>query len=331
MKFDVGLFTCQNPRESDRSTGDRYRDFLELGEHAEDCGFDKAWVSEHHFVEDGYLPSVLPFCAALGARTDELTIGTGIALAPFYDPIRFAEDTATIDLLTNGRFEPGLAIGWTDPEFDTFDVPKRKRVPYTEELIDVIGRAWEPGSFSFDGTVYQYDDVAVYPKPSRTPPIWLAGTVDPAVERAARLGDGYIATPTELDELERRHELALETRDEHGIDGPFELGEWRYTFVSADGDAWERAKHAAWYVKRQYIEWATGEPQPETLPSEMEATLRSECLMGPPEAVAEELRSRRAVIGDDYRFVARMTLPGLSKADVAESMRLFGEQVIPAV
>ncbi|GAB7092821.1 LLM class flavin-dependent oxidoreductase [Halorubrum luteum] len=332
MNYDIGLFTCQTPNDS-QPHSKRYNEMLELGSHAEACGFDKAWISEHHFVDDGYLPSVLSFCAALGARTKELTIGTGIALAPFYNPIRFAEDAATIDLVTDGRFEAGFAIGWTDEEFDVFDVPKARRVPYTEELIEIVEHAWTDGTFSYHGSVYEYDEVDVNPKPESDIPIWLGGTVDAAVERAARLGDGYFATPTPLDELVRRRDLAIETRRDHGIeeDEPFEIAEWRYAFVSEDGDAWERAKQGAWYIKRQYIEWATGEPQPEELPESMAGDLREECLMGTPEEVAEMLRRRRDAFGDDYRAVARMTLPGVSADAIRESMRLFGEEVVPLV
>lgn len=328
MKFDVGLFTCQNPDWYSGNVEERYQDLLAFGSYAEEQGFEKAWVSEHHFVEDGYLPAVLPFCAALGARTDSLKVGTGIALGPFYDPIRFAEDTAVIQLTTGGRFEVGLAIGWTEAEFETFDVPERLRVPYTEELIEILDKAWSDEPITHDGHVYHYEDVDVHPKPAQEPSIWLAGTVDAAVKRAARLGDGYFATPTPLDELIRRRELADSVSGEQGK-GSIELAEWRYTYVSEDGDAWETAKQSIWHIKRQYIQWATGEPQPEKLPEEMEEDLREECLVGTPNEVHEQVRERRDALGEDYRLVCRVTLPGLPIEKVRESTRLLGEQVMP--
>lgn len=324
VSFDIGLFTCQTPPGSDQTPTERYQNLLDLGPVAEEAGFQKAWVSEHHFVEDGYLSGVLPFCAALGARTETLTVGTGIALAPFYDPIRFAEDCAVIDRITGGRFEAGVAIGWTDEEFEVFDVPKSARVAYTEELLSVLRAAGEEGPLTHDGEVFDYVDVDVQPKPHRPIPVWIAGTVDAAVRRAAERGDGYFATPTPLDELVRRANLARETAG----DDSFPIAEWRYSYVSEEDDPWETAKHGAWYIKRQYIEWATGEPQPREVPAEMEESLREECLVGSPEDVREQVQERRDALGDDYRLVTRMTLPTLSVEEIRESMELFGEYVI---
>lgn len=325
MKFDIGLFTGQVPPDTDQTPAERYQELLDVGPFVEELGFDKAWVSEHHFVDDSYLPSVLPFCASLGATTESLTIGTGIALAPFYDPIRFAEDAASIDLITGGRFEPGLAIGWTDEEFEVFNVPKRQRVQYLRELIEILRAGGTDGPLSHDGKVHQYDSVDVHPKPVQEElPVWIAGTVDAAVERAATIGDGYIATPTDLDELARRRDLAVEIA---GNDD-FPIAEWRYTFVSEDGDAWDRMKQHVWHIKRQYIGWATGEEQPMTLPADQEEDLKAECLFGTPAEVRKEVERRKDRMADTYRLVSRMTLPGLPIEDIRESARLFGTEVI---
>lgn len=299
---------------------------LDLGETAEQAGFKKAWISEHHFVEDSYLPSVQTFASALGARTSSISIGTGIALAPFFDPIRLAESSAVIDRITGGRYELGLAIGWTDEEFRVFDVDKRKRVPHTEDRIEIARKAWNEGSFSYDGRLYDYTDVSVYPKPDSPIPIWLGGTVDAAVKRAGRMADGYIATPTPIDELKRRQQLLEEASSE-----PTDLAEWRYAFVAENEDPWDDVKQHVWYIKRQYIEWATGDSQPYELPPEMEDELREECLIGSASEVRDRLQTRRDRLGDDYRFVARMTLPGLSAERIRESIRIFGEEVIPHV
>lgn len=326
MNCDIGLFTGQVPAEVDETSTERYQTMLDVGKAAEQAGFEKAWISEHHFVEDSYLPSVQPFAAALGARTSSMTIGTGIALAPFFDPIRLAESSAVIDLLTEGRYELGLAIGWTDEEFRVFNVDKRKRVPHTEDRIKIARKAWNEVTFSYEGSLYDYSDVSVYPKPVSHIPIWLGGTVDAAVERAGRLGDGYIATPTSIDELERRQKLLEEVESE-----PTDLAEWRYTFIAEDRDPWDEVKQHVWYIKRQYIEWATDKPQPYELPAEKEDELREECLIGSASDVRTRLQRRRDRLGEKYRFVARMTLPGLPEEAISESVNIFGREVIPYV
>ena len=82
MKLGYGLITSQAHPDDNRSEQDRYIDAIELAVEAENLGFDSVWVSEHHFLDDAYLPSVLPMCAAIAAKTSRITIGTAVALAP---------------------------------------------------------------------------------------------------------------------------------------------------------------------------------------------------------------------------------------------------------
>ena len=119
MKVGVGLFTGQIPPGSDRTFHRDYADILELTEAVESAGLDSAWVSEHHFAGDGYLPALVPMLAAMAARTERIELGTGVILAPFHDPLRLAEDIAVADQISGGRVICGLGIGWR-PEIAGF-------------------------------------------------------------------------------------------------------------------------------------------------------------------------------------------------------------------
>ena len=103
MKFGL-WYDLRNPVGAGRRLPDLYRDTLDHIVLAEQLGYDDIWLSEHHFTDDGYLPSLLPFAAAIAARTTRVTIGTNIILMPFHHPIRLAEDCAVVDNLSDGRF-----------------------------------------------------------------------------------------------------------------------------------------------------------------------------------------------------------------------------------
>ena len=155
---------------------------------AEELGFDSIWITEHHFVEDGYCPSPISVLAAIAARTRRVQLSTDILLLPLYHAVRLAEDVATINLISNGRMMLGLGMGYRDEEFAAFGTSRQERVGRTEEGIDVLRGAWGPEPFSYAGRYYQLHDVNVTPKPVQQPhpPLWLAAMSAPAARRAAR-------------------------------------------------------------------------------------------------------------------------------------------------
>ena len=160
----------------------------------EALGFDTVWLTEHHFIDDDYLPSVLTMAAAVAARTSRVTIGTAVLLLPLHDPIRVAEDAAVVDVLSDGRLRLGLGIGYKLEEFEAFGVDRRARPSLLEEGIEIIRGAWADGPFSHHGRHRSFDDLDVTPKPVQRPgpQIWLAGRAPVPVARAATVGDGLI-------------------------------------------------------------------------------------------------------------------------------------------
>ena len=161
---------------------------------AEGWGYDMAWFTEHHFVEDGYLPSWVPVAGAVLGRTSSLRVSTDIAILPFYNPLRLAEDLAVLDNLSGGRVELGVGIGYAPHEFAAFGIPVSRRVSLMEEGLDILKLAWSGERFSYHGKRYDFDDIIVTPKPVQPggPPLWIAAMTEAGALRAARYGAHFL-------------------------------------------------------------------------------------------------------------------------------------------
>ena len=117
-KIRFGLwYDFRNPAPWRQPTDRLYREIPDQIAWGENNGFDDVWLSEHHFINDGYLPSILPVSATIAARTERIRIASGVLLMPFHNPIRLAEDIATVDVISGGRFELCVGIGFKPEEF----------------------------------------------------------------------------------------------------------------------------------------------------------------------------------------------------------------------
>jgi alkanesulfonate monooxygenase SsuD/methylene tetrahydromethanopterin reductase-like flavin-dependent oxidoreductase (luciferase family) len=133
-KIRFGLwYDFRNPAQWRQPPDRLYREILDQIAWGENNGFDDVWLSEHHFIEDGYLPSILPAAAAIAARTNRIRIASGVLLMPFHNPIRLAEDIATVDVISGGRFELGVGIGFKREEFAGFGVSSKERGARTDQ------------------------------------------------------------------------------------------------------------------------------------------------------------------------------------------------------
>ena len=141
--MDFGLLlSFRNPPPGRVPFTEIYRKHFDIAALAEDLGYGTIWLTEHHFIDDGYAPSLLPIAAAIAARTRRIRIGTFVILLPLHNALRIAEDAATVDIISNGRFDLGVGQGYRIPEFVGFDIPRRERGPRLEEGAEVIRRVW---------------------------------------------------------------------------------------------------------------------------------------------------------------------------------------------
>ena len=337
FKIGVGLFTGQIPKGSDRTFHDEYQGALELVRLTEAEGLDSAWVSEHHGSGDGYLPSLLPMLAAFAAVTSRIELGTGVVLAPFHDPLRMAEDFAVVDQLSGGRTIAGFGIGWRDEEFRAFDIDVSSRVRRTTELVEILRRAWSEDRFSFEGKLFNYDQVAVTPKPARVPPLFLGGFVDSAIKRAGRIGDGYISSRAEPARIAQGFEMAAEARREAGKDGLPLVAVLQNAFVTEDPDGdWPMVRDGIGHQLGVYAGWRAGTDVPgkelEVVPPS-EEDIRRTTAYGTPEQVVEYLAPLVETLTPypDGHLILRQHYPGMGTEAAARSIELLARQVAPAL
>jgi len=339
MRLGYGLLTAQHHPSDPRPVAELYREAVEYGVLAEQAGFDSVWTSEHHFVDDGYLPSQLPVLAAIAARTERIRLGTGVLLAPLFDPLHLAEDAATVDLLSGGRLLLGLGNGWRQEELDGFGATMRSRASRLEATITVLRQAWGSGLATGDGRVYRYPEpgLNVTPKPVRgaATPIWIGAGAEPAVRRAGRLADGYLGSAATPGQMAQRAGWIREEAEASGRDpAAVEIAIHRVTFAWRDGDAWARAADAARYMTWKYADMGAARGSRErSLPGADDAptpdAVRARTIAGTPEQVADEIRAYAPTLGATGSFVFRSHLPGLEPSVQREAFRVLVEEVVP--
>ncbi len=182
------VYDFRNPPDSGISTPAFYAEILDQVIWLEQLGLDLVWFTEHHFVDDGYLPSWVPVAGAMAAKTNRIRFSTDICLLPFNHPVRLAEDLAVLDNLSGGRIEIGIGMGYAPHEFRGFGMPVSHRVSRTEEGLEILRRCFSGERFSFHGKRYQFDDVIIKPDYVQPggPPLWLATTTAASAHRAAK-------------------------------------------------------------------------------------------------------------------------------------------------
>ncbi|MFC4437238.1 MULTISPECIES: LLM class flavin-dependent oxidoreductase [Natrialbaceae] len=347
MKLGTGLFTAQRRPGDDREPSDLYDEILTLTREIEDAGLDSAWVSEHHFEADGYLSGTMPALGAMAAESDDLEIGSCVALGPLYDPIRLAEDAATVDLLSDGRLTLGLAIGSNPREFDVFGVPREERAERLTDLVPFLRGAWSEGPLEYDSEFHDVPaDVSITPKPTDgNVPVMLGGAAKPAVRRAARTADGWCApSALSLEGVRKRVEDIHRVREEEGLEDVDENPSSARETSSHDDftiyvlqhgwvgdsreDAWEAMRDGYFYLQRRYAEIFSGESVDE-LEDERKRELKEQAIFGTPDQVVDELETYREALGDDVHFILRTYYPGVDADETVDCVHRLGDEVAP--
>lgn len=324
-------YTFENPAD----TGRRWERYYEssLGQiewiDRELC-FDGIYCSEHHFYGDGYLPSPLVMCAAMAMRTERVEIGTNVIQLPLHHPVRVAEEALVVDILSGGRLRLGLGMGYYEQEFRGLGVEVRERVSRTEEGVDILRAAFAGEPFSRDGRRFPLPEIEVTPPPIRPggPQIWMGAFVPKAIERCARLADGFMAidkstVPAYIEACEK---LGRPREDQ-------KVNRTYWTIVAEDPErAFAQAGPNWLYLFNEYIR---RDAFPHLKPFDdagkaLEAARADGLILlaDGPTAIAE---FDRAVDEGAIDITLLTTFPGEDVDQASERLEFISEQVIPRV
>ena len=168
-----------------------YHAYIDAVVEAERLGYYSNFIVEHHFSGAGQVSASLNLLSYLAAKTSQIRLGTAVVVLPWHNPVLIAEQAATLDLLSNGRFDFGVGKGYRYNEFEGFCIPIEEATERFEEAMAVIRKAWTAeGRFSYRGKHWQYENIIVEPATTQKPhpPLWLAAGRPESLQYAARNG-----------------------------------------------------------------------------------------------------------------------------------------------
>ena len=211
----------------------------ELARLAEANGFESLWTVEHVAVprdyastypyardgkmpggEDTDIPDPLIWLTYVAAVTEKIRLCTGILILPQRNPVVLAKAVASLDLLSEGRVELGVGVGWLAEEFAAIGVPFEDRGARTDDYIEALRAIWSEGDASYSGQFASFERLVSKPAPAQPggPPIVVGGHSDAAARRAGRLGDGFFPGARGREELAHLIEVMRATASEAGRD-----------------------------------------------------------------------------------------------------------------
>ncbi len=244
-------FDMRAPAFGEASRGELYAAALDMCGWADEKGFRSIALSEHHGVEDGFMSSPLTMAGMAVGRTQKATITISALLAPLYDPIRLAEDLATLDIGSGGRVAVTAGLGYRPQEYAACNKEFKRRGKLLDECLEVLLKAWTGEPFEYRGATCVVTPVPIT-KPH--PMLFVGGSTPAAARRAARFGLPF-APPLHAEDL---NALYLSECERLAVAQPYivDPGEPVMTYISTDPDAtWQEIGPYLLHDAVTYASW----------------------------------------------------------------------------
>ncbi|MEH6754154.1 MAG: LLM class flavin-dependent oxidoreductase [Alphaproteobacteria bacterium] len=239
MKF--GLFGSAQAKRGgpDVDSAKGYRDWLEYNTEAEALGFHSTFAVEHHFTGFGQVSATVNLLTYLAAQTSTIRLGTAVMVLPWHNPVLLAEQVATLDLLSGGRFDFGVGKGYRFNEFQGFRIPMEEAQARFEESLKIMTKSWtEDEPWTYEGEFWSFEDVVVEPPTAQQPhpPFWMGAGSPASIETVAERGynllvDQFAPVDTTIGRVDTFRD-SVEARGR--TFNPYDVGVARGLYVAKD-------------------------------------------------------------------------------------------------
>ena len=314
----------------------QWRDQLEQFRAARDVGFDTYCWAHHYLIHPFQHFQPFPVLARLAAEPGDMKLATSVLLLPLLNPVDVAEQVATLDHISEGRFILGLGLGYRPEECEAFGTRMSQRGARHSEALDLMIKLWTQEEVTHHGRYYQVTGASptaqTFQKPH--PKIWLAAMSDPAVQRVGREGHIMYTGPAQpYPTIQRQIELYQSTLEEYGHSDPGEMVIVREFFCSRSRDeAMEKARRG---FERKYAEYAAhglhgSDPElTEKVTGDLETLMDETFIVGSPDECVEQIARYRDL--GFTQIALRLFYPDMPQKVVLEHIELVGREVLPAV
>jgi alkanesulfonate monooxygenase SsuD/methylene tetrahydromethanopterin reductase-like flavin-dependent oxidoreductase (luciferase family) len=344
--MDFGLF-MEFPRGEGMTEQEAIQESFAIVDEAESLGVDSVWLAEYHFNPGRILSAPVTIASAIAARTQRIRVGTAVNILPLGNPVRIAEEVATLDHISQGRLEFGVGRGTFPNVHEGYNVPFAESRGRFEESLEIILKAWTTDRFSFEGEHFQCKDVCIVPKPFQQPhpPIRVGITSAETFPIIGRMGYPIIINPSRvfgLSELAPYIQQYSRAWHDVGHEGEPQVGLRVPVYVAESAEqAYSDPQESAMFSVRRlgqrvgsYAEYTgtTGDwaaQSQKILGMSYDDWLRDKVAFGTPEMVAEKLHRLQKELGLTQLIYEINYGNLLSNELQLNSLRIFNQQVVP--
>jgi alkanesulfonate monooxygenase SsuD/methylene tetrahydromethanopterin reductase-like flavin-dependent oxidoreductase (luciferase family) len=344
MKF--GLFT-HIPWPEDKEPRQLFQEITEQAVLGDQLGFDSIWLAEHHFSRYGLGSSSLVVASNIAARTRNIRLGTAVLVPTLHHPIRLAEDTATLDVISGGRLDVGYGRGAAGYEYTGYDLDHANSQPRFQEAITMVQGLWTTPEYTHKGEFFSARKANLVPMPLQRPhpPVYIAATrtletLKFVVSTGHPLIVGVVLDT--VDGLDLCHRF-VNMSQEAGIEVPIsKIPFFRYCYVAEteeqarrdsrggldwtlDVGQWRRAFKESSEVYHKLEDWRR---QRTELPPTYDYLFENRAVIGTPDQCIARIKALQEQ-GIEY-FGCNFFMGNIEHRNVLKSMELFAQEIMPA-